>query len=300
MTSDPLDRLRLESTPATPRKGFADELERRIRYALSAPEDLDVSESSTRPAGVARQSPVAEMIGDATAPDRATLIRAESLSQTLDAVEQIAFEHRTLSLDDRRVLARWIAARQGLPYAKSGTFAGFPSELRDGVVVFTGERFTRASARHVLGEEACRALRWLDVHEPEVEAALERADRGLTAAVAHAEHDPRYGNNPGAYCCTKCTVAMWRNLASGGLDRHEERLRRGAGEFLRSRRGEHRWRSFPFWYTVLALTEMDVPEARDELEFVAPALERAARRAAPADTYAQRRQALAELALSVL
>ena len=300
MTSDPLDRLRLESTPAMPRKGFADELERRIREALSAPEDLDVSERSTRPAGTARRAPAAEMIGDTTGPDRATLVRQESLSQTLDAVEELAFENRTLSLDVRRFVARWIAARQGLPQAKSGTFAGFPSELRDGVVVFTGERFTRASARHVLGEEACRVLRWLDVHEPEVEGALERADRGLTAAVAHAEHDPRYGNNPGAYCCTKCTVGMWRNLVSGGLDRHEERLRRGAGQFLRSRRGEGRWRSFPFWYTVLALTEMDVPEARDELEFVAPALEPTARRAAPEDTYGQRRHEVASRALSVL
>lgn len=240
------------------------------------------------------------MIRGSTGADRSKVIRQESLSQTLDAVEELAFENRTLSPDDRTFVARWIAARQGLPQAKSGTFAGFPSELREGVVVFTGERFTRASARHVLGEEACRVLRWLDVHEPQVDGALERADRGLTAAVAHADHDPRYGNNPGAYCCTKCTVGMWRNLVSGGLDRHEERLRRGAGQFLRSRRGEGRWRSFPFWYTVLALTEMDLPEARDELEFAAPVLERTARRSAPADTYARRRHELASRALSVL
>ncbi len=300
MSSDPLDLLRLESTPAIPREGFADELEDRIRRALSAPEDGFVSERSTLPTDTAAPAPAAGVIDETAGPGRSNVIWHDSLSRTLDAVAELAFENQTLSSAERELVARWIAARQGLPQAKSGTFAGFPSELREGVVVFTGERFTHASARHILGEEACRVLRWLDVREPEVQAALERADRGLIAAVARAEHDPRYGNNPGAYCCTKCTVGMWRNLISGGLDRHEERLSKGVGQFLRSSRGERRWRSFPFWYTVLALTEMDVPEARDELEFVAPVLERTARRAAPADTHGKRRHEVAWRALSGL
>ena len=290
MSSDPLDLLRLESTPATPRGDFADELEDRIRRALHAPGDGSVRERSTPSTGDI----------ESAVPGHPDLIWDDSLSRTLEAVAEAAFENRTLSLAERERVARWIAARQGLPKAKSGSFAGFPSELREGVVVFTGERFTHASARHILGEEACRVLRWLDVREPEVQAALERADRGLIAAVALAEHDPRYGNNPGAYCCTKCTVGMWRNVISGGLDRHEERLRRGVGQFLRSSRGERQWRTFPFWYTVLALTEMDVAEARDELEFVAPVLERTARRAAPSDTYGKRRHELALRALSAL
>jgi hypothetical protein len=234
---------------------------------------------------------------ESAGPGRPDLIWDDSLARTLEAVAEAAFEHRTLPLAERERVARWIAARQGLPQAKSGSFAGFPSELREGVVVFTGERFRHASARHILGEEACRVLRWLDVREPEVQVALERADRGLTAAVALAEHDPRYGHNPGAYCCTKCTVGMWRNVASGGLDRHEERLRRGVGQFLRASRGERQWRRFPFWYTVLALVDMDVPEARDELEFVAPVLERTARRPTPADAYGRRRHELALRAL---
>ena len=229
------------------------------------------------------------------------LICEGSLSRTLDAIDSVAFENRALSLSERKRAAAWIAAPQGLPGAKSGTFAGFASELREGVVAFTGERFTHASARHILGEEACRALRSLNSRDEKVQAALERADSGLTSAVAHAEHDPRYGNNPGAYCCGKCSVGMWRNLASGGLDRQEERLRRGIGQFLRSSRtGDGRWRVFPFWYTVLALTETAVPEARDELEYAAPVLERTARRSAPAAAHGARRHELACRALDSL
>jgi len=32
----------------------------------------------------------------------------------------------------------------------------FPGELEAGIVVFTGERITSASARHILGEESSR------------------------------------------------------------------------------------------------------------------------------------------------
>ena len=52
-------------------------------------------------------------------------------------------------------------------------------------------------------------------------------------------------------------------------------------------------RTFPFWYTALALSEMDVPEARSELKYAAPALERTATSKAATAVYARRRQELA-------
>lgn len=226
------------------------------------------------------------------------MIHRESLSRTLDAVDELAFDNRQLSPAERKRVARWIAARQGLPGAYADTFAGFAAERQKGLVLFTGERVTSASARHILGEEACRVLRSLEVRDAKVRAALERADAGLMSCLARAERDPR-NDNPGKYCCGKCSVGMWRNLLSGGLDRREERLRKGVGEFLRSHRaGQGTWRVFPFWYTVLALSEMDVPEARTELEYVAPVLERTAQRAAPPDIHGKRRHALARQALS--
>jgi hypothetical protein len=92
---------------------------------------------------------------------------------------------------------------------------------------------------------------------------------------------------------------LWRNLLAGGLDRQEERLRKGVGEVLRAHRvGQGKWRVFPFWYTVLALTEMDLPEARKELEYVAPVLERTAQRALPSSVHGKRRHELTCRALA--
>ena len=114
------------------------------------------------------------------------LINRASLSQTVDAINAAHFDGRTLTADERGHAARWIAARHALPGAYGGTFAGFPSERSRGIVLFTGERITSASARHILGEEASRALRQLRVRDPNVTRALDSADSGLMRCLERA------------------------------------------------------------------------------------------------------------------
>jgi hypothetical protein len=227
------------------------------------------------------------------------LIDKASLSRTVDAINAAHFESRILTSGERGDAARWIAARQGQPGAYGGTFAGFPSERTRGIVLFTGERITSASARHILGEEASRALRLLRVRDRIVTRALAAADQGLMQCLARAAEDPRK-RNPGLYCCGKCSVGLWRNLLAGGLDRGEERLQAGASHLRTLRDGEHGWRKFPFWYTVLALSEMNSAVATAELTYAAPALERAASAARRSTVYARRRQELAVRTLNRL
>jgi hypothetical protein len=174
--------------------------------------------------------------------------------------------------------------------------AGFESERQRGIRLFTGERVTSASARHILGEEACRALHQLDVRDQDVRHALARATEGLSQCLARAATDPR-NTNIGIFCCGKCTVGLWRHLLVGGLDRQEERLHRGI-EHLRSRRdGKGGWRTFPFWYAMLALSEIDAPGARAEIQYASAELERAVARSSATLT-GRRRQAIAERALA--
>ena len=170
-------------------------------------------------------------------------------------------------------------------------------ERSNGIVLFTGERVASASARHILGEEASRVLRVLRVRDRNITRAIESADDGLLRCLARAAEDPRR-QNPGLFCCGKCSVGLWRNLLAGGLDRREERLQRGALALRAVRDGQSGWRRFPFWYTVLALSEMDGNEAVAELKHAAPALERAASRAVPSAVYARRRHELAARALN--
>jgi hypothetical protein len=227
------------------------------------------------------------------------MIDRTSLSKTLDAIQAAHFDGLALEAVERNHAARWIAGRQGLPGAYADTFAGFPSERSKGIVLFTGERIASASARHILGEEASRVLRQLRVRDAEVSRALGAADDGLMRCLARAAEDPR-NSNPGLYCCGKCSVGLWRNLLAGGLDRQDERLQRGTRHLRSMRDGEREWRRFPFWYTVLALGEMDSAEAKAELKYAAPALEQAASRAVPSSVYARRRHELAVRTLNGL
>jgi len=227
------------------------------------------------------------------------LIKRTSLSQTVDAVNEAHFDGRALAATERGAAATWIAARQGLPRSYAGTFAGFPAERSTGIVLFTGERITSASARHILGEEASRSLRLLRVRDGRVTRAIEAADEGMMQCLERAA-DRQRTTNPGLFCCGKCTVGLWRNILAGGLDRREERLQRGAQHLQSVRDGGNGWRKFPFWYTVLALSEMQSGPAKAELEYAAPALERAASRGVPTARYARRRHQLAVRALNSL
>src|SRR5262245_1535087 len=126
------------------------------------------------------------------------VINRTSLSQTVDAINEVHFDGRALAASERGNVARWIAARQGLPGAYGGTFAGFPAERSKGIVLFTGERIASASARHILGEEASRVLRLLRVRDRSVSRALDAADEGLMRCLARFAGDPQH-RNPGLY-----------------------------------------------------------------------------------------------------
>ncbi len=223
-------------------------------------------------------------------------IQKNSLSKTVDAVNEAFFFGQTVSANDRRAAARWIAARQGLPGAYGALFAGFQSERTAGIRVFTGERMTAASARHILGEESCRALSLLDTNDRDVALALKRATTWLTERVELAAGESER-NSQGTFCCGKCTVGLWRNILAGGLNHRERRLAMGLARLraMRNRAGE--WRAFPFWYTVLALTEMDRPDARAELRYAAARIESEAERLPRPTPYARRRNMLARRAL---
>jgi len=223
-------------------------------------------------------------------------VSQRSLSRTVDAVNDAVFQRRRWPAATRRTVAHWIAARQGLPGAYADTFAGFPSERAGGIVLFTGERVTSASARHILGEEASRTLRQLAVRDRLVTGALDRADEGLMRRLTQWTSDRGRGN-PGTFCCGKCTVGLWRNLVAGGLDRQDERLRRGVEQLRASRDGKSGWRKHPFWYTVLALSEMDFKAAANELRYCEPRLRTAAKRGTHSGVYAERRHQLASRVL---
>lgn len=225
------------------------------------------------------------------------IVNASSLAATLDAVNDALFCGRRLPKSQREEAAKWIAGRQGKPGSYAGMFAPTDRDFSEGIRLFTGERFaTRAGTAHVLGEEACRALILLNVRTKDVRDALSRATAGMLIRLRDAVKREKNMGRPwlGQYCCGKCTVALWRHLAVGGLENAERHLAAGMRGLRLLRTGDGKWRRLPSYYTLLALSEIGLPTAVREMRYAAPTCERILNRLPKDNAFDRRRRAVAE------
>lgn len=93
-------------------------------------------------------------------------------------------------------------------------------------------------------------------------------------------------------------MSLWRNVAVGGLNDARRRFSAGMKALKKHRDKEGRWGRFPFYYTLLALTEIDGKAARTEKRYAAPLLEKFLKRKMKATKYDERRRIVAERILS--
>lgn len=222
------------------------------------------------------------------------LIKTNSLAATLDGVHDALFFGKQLGSKERTEVARWIAARQGLVRSYAGMFAPTDYDFAHWPRLFTGEELkSNASTAHILGEEACRALLLLGVKTKPVGQALSVAMANFSARLNQSM--PR---RSGIFCCGTCSVALWRQLAAGGLDDPEQRLANGLKHLKKMRDGKGRWKRFPFHYTLLALSDLDSKPALAEMRYAAPSAERSLKRDRGKDKYARRRRSVMERVLA--
>jgi hypothetical protein len=218
------------------------------------------------------------------------LINHNSLASTLDAVNEAFFCDRPLSKSERTQAAQWIASRQGLPGSYADMFAPTGKDFQRGLTLFTGEKMTtRAGLSHILGQEACRVLLLLGVTSADVKSALQRATAGFMERLKLYIVPDK-----GMYCCASCSCALWRRLSAGGIENGERILAAGIKTLKSFRDGRGRWKRFPFYYTLLVLNEIELPGARKEMQYAAPACERLLKRQTKRDKIGKRRRILAE------
>ena len=200
------------------------------------------------------------------------MLSTTSLSETIDKINEAQFFHRTLPAGEKEQIAGWIAGLRGKTGSYHGMFAPTGVDFSKGIRVFTGEPITtRAGISHVLGEEACRALIYLDASDETVKDALRTAGQNMLHRLKQYETE---GQVLGLYCCGACSVSYWRHVIAGGLDRNEERLQAAVSILKSCRTGDARWKRFPFYYTLLALSEIDSEPAINEMRYASPILER--------------------------
>jgi hypothetical protein len=215
----------------------------------------------------------------------------DSLTATLGALDEAFFRGQSLPHVQRAEVVAWLVSRQDQTGPDAGTFAPTETDHMGNVRLYSGERLkTHFAAGHILSAEAARALLLLDAPTPGAQEAIRRTDQRLRQAC--------FAMSCIVGECAHATISLMRYLAVGGLDDVERRLNAHLETLSQQRDGQGRWRRFPFYYTLLALSEIDLPLAVQERQYAAPACERYLRRATHDDAIGRRRRAIMQRSLA--
>jgi len=187
--------------------------------------------------------------------ESAKILAPQSLQETLWRLEEVRQGFRSKSASQVKEALEWVASRRGLENSYCGLFSPTREDLGQGVHLPTGERVkTKVATMHILGEEALRTLIvWKMQSSPKVAEAL----KGMDLIIER-------GGKTGSYCCYNCTIAFLRTLAVTKIPRKDEILHRGLSTVKKARTANGRWHGYPYYYTLLSLSEIDTPEAREE------------------------------------
>lgn len=211
------------------------------------------------------------------------ILDTSSLTKTIDNINAMFLTGETIAPAEGLEAARWIMSRSGEPRSYRGLPAPTPTDFEQGIRVFTGERLLSASARHILGQEAARAAWLLGRSDPAVRSDYDQATGWM--------HNTPDFEQRGTYCCGRCSLAFWRHAWVADFSNKEARLVKGLQQMKELRLGDGKWRSFPFFYAVYALSEVGLEPAYAELKYALPAMERFLKKKR-ADVYSQRRVAI--------
>ncbi len=188
----------------------------------------------------------------------------ESLQETLWRLEEVRQGYRSSSDASVKEALEWVLSRQGLKGAYRGLFAPSEQDYSQGVRLLTGEFVGRyGGAKHILGEEALRTtIVWNLRSSPAVAKALKGFDQILE------------NGRSGYYCCHKCTIAFLRTLTVVKPEDWDKILENGVEKIKKARTSNGRWQGFPFYYTLLTLSEIDMSSVKGELRHARKAAER--------------------------
>jgi len=197
--------------------------------------------------------------------DDTKILVSDSLQETLWRLEEVRKGFRKKSGMHVKEALEWVLSRQGLEGSYCNLFLPTSQDLVQGAHLLTGEHIkTNAATRHILGEEA---LRTLIVWNFESSKPVKEATKGFNQIIER-------GGKNGSYCCYNCTIAFLRTLAVTKTHARDEILEKGLDKIKKARLSDGRWHGYPFYYTLLFLSELDSPHAKNELKHAKNAAKR--------------------------
>src|SRR4030065_539946 len=139
------------------------------------------------------------------------ILDPNSLIKTIDNINQQFLLGNAITQEEGLEASRWIISRQGGKGSYRDMSAPTQPDFERGIRLFTGERLISASARHIMGQEAARAVWILGNTEPVVQNAYERS-------IGWMHENPGF-QETGKFCCGRCTLGFWRHFWIGNLQK---------------------------------------------------------------------------------
>jgi hypothetical protein len=214
------------------------------------------------------------------------IITPDRMYKTLDTINEIIFEGRFITGEQRDEIVAWMTGRQYRTGANAGFFRPTGHDQAEPLRLFTGEVVKTHFATDLIPAlEAGRALCLLCEPGPALESCLRPledrvAETGLKDVCTAGE----FAHTTAAYIRYLWVRGNTRKLPAQLRAIHS--LQDGTG----------RWARMPFYYTLFALIEIDHPLAFNELVYAAPACEQLLRKAPRDSQIDLRRRTLLERA----
>ncbi len=200
-------------------------------------------------------------------------IDESSLYATVTNAARFLLEGGSLDAAERASLAGWIFAHQNRQ--RGFVFHPTSDELAVGITLLSGERArTRLLAANAVELETLRLLALLQPDDPQVQCICVEADARLSRLC--------FANVCTTGECAHASIAVLRYWATRDSSGSAARIGHALDAIKQDRRGDGRWRRFPFYFTLLWLVELPADLAREGLAYVSGVCERLLSRSRPA------------------
>ncbi len=221
-----------------------------------------------------------------------TIVCPISLAGTLNSAADAFFYQKPIPAAHRQETASLLISRQIHSGSNSGFFIPFAAESEARSMLFSGEQIlTEFARRHIQLIESARILELLGVNNDTVTQSIRVADQRMSTSCYNSK-----------FCskgeCKSLTIAYMRYLTSCNVKDSITRLNSLLSKLASHRDGKGRWGGFPYFYTLLMLSEVDDPLATQELQYAAPQCEKQLGQIKSVDPISIRRQAIITKALS--
>lgn len=195
------------------------------------------------------------------------MLVTKCFAEIIDDYNGLHFRNKLLSNNSSDDLIQFICSRQILESFKKGSFSFSTRDYQLGKWMFTGERIiTNLAIRNILSIDATRILLFNREHSESVNEIIKKSHAWMERSCFSK------------FCttgeCKHSSTAFARYLVSLDQEDNEIRLNNFVKTLSNFRNNKGKWDGFPFYYSLLALLDIQTTNAIKELQFAAPACEK--------------------------